>query len=119
MNTLNKKLIMATAVLTAVCAVLCIFIINTHSTDTTARIYQDGKVIYTIDLDNVTQAYQIRVEGRHGAYNIIDVQPGKIGVCEASCPDKICVKTGYISDGIMPVTCLPNKLVIVIEGGHR
>ncbi len=80
-----------------------------------AVVYQDGVIIKKIDLEKINDPYQIRVDGGDGCYNIIDVRPGKIGIIEASCPDKICINMGYISDGILPVTCLPNKLVIKIE----
>lgn len=82
-----------------------------------AIIYQDGKVIETIDLSAVEEAYEKRIEGENGNYNIIQVRPGSIGVIEADCPDKLCQKQGFISDGSVPVVCLPNRLSIEIKKG--
>ena len=31
--------------------------------------------------------------------------------------DQICVHQGYISDGSQPIVCLPNRLIIQIQGG--
>ena len=45
------------------------------------------------------------------------VEPGRIRVESADCPDKVCVNQGYISDGTVPIACLPHKLIIRIEGG--
>lgn len=83
-----------------------------------AMIYQDGTLLETINLNSVAKGYTLRVDGDNGAYNIIDIQPGKIGIIEASCPDQICVHTGYISGSVTPITCLPNHLIIKIQGSH-
>jgi hypothetical protein len=82
-----------------------------------ARITLDGAVVQEIDLDQVVQPYTFQLEGEGGGTNTILVEPGRIGVSEASCPDQICVRQGMISDGTVPVVCLPNKLVITITGG--
>ena len=79
-----------------------------------ARITQHGELISEIDLTSVVEPYTIRVDGDNGAYNIIEVRPGSIGVIEASCPDHICMQMGFIEDPFLPVTCLPNEVVIQI-----
>lgn len=83
----------------------------------TAKIYQNGKELYSIPLNEVQESYEIEIDGENGAKNIIFVEKGKISVKEASCPDKICIKTGPISNGRLPITCLPNHLVIQIKEG--
>lgn len=80
-----------------------------------ACIYQDNRLIEKIDLSKVTASYEIRVETENGGYNLIKVCPGSIGVVEASCPDQLCRNMGFITNSLLPVTCLPNHLVIVIE----
>ena len=44
--------------------------------------------------------------------------PGAICISEASCPDKICVGQGYISNSLVPITCLPHKLVIELRADN-
>ena len=45
---------------------------------------------------------------------------GKIKIADASCPDKLCVNMGYISEPLMPITCLPNHLVIrIVNDGEE
>ena len=73
-----------------------------------------GEIISEIDLTSVTEPYTIRIDGENDAYNIIEVRPGSIGVIEASCPDHICIQMGFIEDPFLPVTCLPNEVVIQI-----
>lgn len=106
------------AVILVLFAVSLFLVIFRHSSEGNSRravITQDGKLLYEIELDKVTETYQIRIDGKDGCYNIIEVRPGSIGVCEASCPDKVCVNMGFISDGLLPVTCLPNRVIIRIE----
>ena len=82
-----------------------------------AKIYQNGKELYAIRLDEVKESYELEIKGENGARNVILVEKGQISMKEASCPDKICVKTGPVSKGQIPITCLPNHLVIQIEEG--
>ena len=79
-----------------------------------ARITQEGHIVAEIDLSSVREPYTIRIDGEDGAYNVITVRPGSIGVTEASCPDHICMQTGFIEEPLLPITCLPNRLVIQI-----
>lgn len=78
----------------------------------TADIYQDGELYTSIPLDQVTESYTFTVTNLAGNTNTIEVRPGEIGVISADCPDKICVKQGFIHNTLLPVTCLPNRLVI-------
>lgn len=89
------------------------FTLNYKVKDSAAYIYLNGEVIRKIKLhedDNYT--FEIKTE--YGS-NTIVVKDGKIGVLDADCPDKICVHTPYISDGIQPIVCMPHKLIIQIE----
>jgi len=80
-----------------------------------AVISQDGREIRRINLAKVEEPYELRVENQAGEYNIIRVEPGRIRVIEASCPDKVDVKQGWISSAHQSIVCLPNRLVIRIE----
>lgn len=79
-----------------------------------ANIYQNGKLIQSISLDEVSEAYTFTVTGTDNCTNEIEVRPGSIGIISADCPDKLCVHMGFITSSRLPVTCLPNHLVIQI-----
>ena len=79
-----------------------------------AEITVDGQVVERIDLDRVTEGYTFMVEDEWGS-NTIQVEPGRIRVAAADCPDQVCVHQGWISTGIAPIVCLPNQLVIQIQ----
>lgn len=83
---------------------------------TVVSIYQNGELLRTIDLSAVEEPYTFTVDGPAGT-NTIQVEPGRIRVSHADCPDQVCVNQGWISNGVVPIVCLPNSLVIQIEGG--
>lgn len=83
----------------------------------TARVYQDGVCIRSIDLFQVEEPYTFTVEWE-GGYNTIEVERGRIRVSEADCPDHICVRRGWVSDSAALIACLPHRLVIQLEGGR-
>lgn len=81
----------------------------------TACIYQDGILVKSIPLEPLASPYTFTVTGDNGCFNEITVKEGGIGVTAASCPDKLCMRQGFIKTPLLPVTCLPNRLVIQIE----
>ena len=89
-------------------------LLTEKTTDTVANLYLDGVCIESIDLSTVSAAYSFSVEGVYGR-TLITVDPGRICVSDADCPDKSCVHQGWIGNGVTPIVCLPNKLVIQIE----
>ena len=81
-----------------------------------ARITRDGVLLEEIDLNTVDQPYTLTFEDESGS-NTISVERGRIRVSEADCPDRVCVNQGWISDGAVPIVCLPHRLMVEIEGG--
>ena len=82
---------------------------------TVAVISVNGEEYDRIDLSEVTEAYEMEIETEFGC-NTLLVEPGAISVISASCPDKICVRQGKLTGGGMPIVCMPNRLVISLEG---
>ncbi len=78
----------------------------------TLEIYQNGVLIQSISLAQVSETYSFTVVGEGDAYNIITVSPDGAWVSEASCPDKLCIRQGSLPGSLLPITCLPNRLVI-------
>ncbi len=81
-----------------------------------ARITVDGEIYREIDLRAVTMPYEFEVETEYGC-NTVRVEHGRIAVIAADCPDKICVQRGWAEDGLLPIVCLPHRLVIELEDG--
>lgn len=79
---------------------------------TTAKIYKEGKLVHTINLDRVEESYTLDIDG----HNTVLIKHGAICMMEADCPDKLCVNQGEISDSAYPIVCLPNEVIIKIDG---
>ena len=77
-----------------------------------ARITRDGVLLEEIDLETVDQPRSFTLEDGSGT-NTVQVERGRIRVSEADC-----VNRGWISDGTVPIICLPHKLMIEIVGGE-
>ena len=82
----------------------------------TANIYQDGVCIRSIDLSRVTGPETYSVETELGR-NVIQIEPGRICILEADCPDQVCVHAGWLTGSAAPIVCLPHRLVIRLEDG--
>lgn len=54
-------------------------------------------------------------EGEHT--NVLVIEKGEAAVIEASCPDHVCIDQGRVRFSGQSIVCLPNKLVVSIEGG--
>ena len=79
-----------------------------------ANIYRDGQCIYSVDLSRVAEAYEMTFEDERGS-NVVRVEPGRIAVIRADCPDQVCVHDGWLADSGAPIVCLPHRLVIRLE----
>ena len=107
----NLKWIIIFAALCLICGF--IIVIAGHRSGETAEIIVDGEVIRTVDL---SEACEFNIDLGDGEFNRISVKDGRIAVIDASCPDKLCVRRGYISGGGIPIVCLPHRLTVQITG---
>lgn len=87
-----------------------------YKNKTIATIKQDGVVIKKINLSSIKQKKEITIKTSDGKYNKVIVEPNKIRIVDADCPNKICVKQGWIYSGGQTIVCLPHKLIITIDG---
>ena len=80
-----------------------------------AVITVDGETVEEVDLSRVKEPYDIPIDTPWG-HNTVHVEPGAISVTEADCPDQICVQMGRLTQGGIPIVCMPHRLVITLEG---
>ena len=85
---------------------------------TVAVISVNGEVMERIDLSKVRESYDLQFDTPWGR-NTVHVAPGAISVSEADCPDQICVKHNHIRYSKESIVCLPNKVVVTVEGGEE
>ena len=114
---MSKPVKIAVGLLAAVAALCAVILLIPKEKGVIARIIQDGKVLYEIQLNEVPGPQTYHVNGENG-YNTVLVQQGHVRMMEASCPDQVCVNQGWISNSALPIVCLPNKVIIEITGGE-
>ena len=105
------------AVLLLLSGAAALFLAGHEAEGTVVEILQDGKVLETIDLAKVEEPYTMVIEDHHGGSNTVEVEPGRIRISEADCPDQICVQRGWLDQEASPIVCLPHRLTIRLLGG--
>ena len=111
---MSKRIIVAWIVVALVCIIgIASFLLlrSADITDPVAEIYLDGKLYRTVSL---SEDAEFTVTSEYGS-NTINVQDNSIAVIAADCPDKVCVSSGAISGGVVPIICLPHRLEIRIS----
>ncbi len=93
--------------------IVWVYMRNVKVENPQAEIYSEGKLIYRLSLSEATEFTVTTDSGN----NTITIADGKISVTAADCPDKVCVNTGAVSGGNIPIICLPHKLEIRIVSG--
>lgn len=49
--------------------------------------------------------------------NTVTVRGGAVCVSDADCPDRVCVRTGWVRADGETIVCLPHRLVVEVAGG--
>lgn len=113
----QKNAVFLTAVLAILSISSILYVLWPHeeSAGYTADIYQEGTLIMSIPLDKVEEIQTFTIKGAGGCTNQVEVRPGGIAIIAADCPDKLCVKQGFLHDSRLPITCLPNRIVIQLR----
>ena len=110
----TKKWIAIIGLILLLSAGAAMFLAFRTAPGTVANVYQDGQCIYSVDLSAVEEPYTLPVTCDDGT-NTIAIEPGRICIQEADCPDQVCVRDGWLTDSAAPIVCLPHKLVIRLE----
>ncbi len=111
----KTKIWIAVLLLVVLLGLLGFFALSRLGGGTIAVITVDGQEYKRIDLSRVTESYDIEIDTKYG-HNTVHVEPGRIAVTQANCPDGICVAQGAIDRGGVPIICMPHRLVVKIEG---
>lgn len=120
MNTAEKKkytrdLILVGAIL--LLALLLFFLVRNGQDRATGT---GAVAVVTVDGAEVGR-YPLNKSGTfplNNGSNILVVENGEAWVSEANCPDKVCMGMGKISRNGEFIACLPNRLIVVVEGGE-
>lgn len=111
----NALFIIVLLSILAIASTLCLLLPYEKESRYIAEIYQDGTLVANIPLAEVEEPFSFIIKGSGGCTNEVEVRPDGISIIAADCPDKLCVNQGMISDSRLPITCLPNKVVIQLR----
>lgn len=109
----TRVFIAAMLLTAAVCAV--VLLLRSGGGGRTVNVYRNGECVYSACLDGVAEPYEYTVAGENGLFNVLLITPEGVSVIRADCPDGVCVRTGVISDGTIPIICLPARLSVAVE----
>lgn len=79
---------------------------------------EGGWAVVTVDGEEVAR-YSLKEDGVYplnGGTNVMQIGDGKAWLIEANCPDHVCIDMGKIQYEGQIIVCLPNRLVVLVEG---
>ncbi len=74
----------------------------------------DGQEVASYPL---SEDLSVEIAGWNGGTNQLEIRGGVVAVTGASCPDQLCVHQGEIRYSGQTIVCLPNRVVVTVEGG--
>ena len=116
----KADLIIYAAILLLAAAAFLLYFHAHKSTGSTAAVSVDGVCLYRFPLNpsgiRPGVPFETDIAGYNGGSVHLVIRDGKADVTEATCPDHICVKHRPISRAGESIVCLPNRVVVTIEG---
>lgn len=81
-----------------------------------------GTVVITVDGEeygrfSLEETQTIEIQNPSGEVtNVLQIENGAAKMIEATCPDKLCIHQREIKSTAGTIVCLPNRVVVSIEG---
>ena len=110
MLTRNDKILIFSLVAIASFFFLRLFFISNKAREALIKI--DNRPVQRVSL---RMDRRINLEGENGKV-VIEVREGRVRVVESTCFQRICINTGWINKPGQNIVCLPNKVLVTIEG---
>ena len=106
--------------LVAAAAVVLLFALRPQGgTETlTVRVTVDGVTAAEYPLSAYTQPTRVAVEGLEWPV-VLELSPDGVRVAESQCPGGDCLRTGAIHTAGEQIICLPNRLIVSLEGASN
>lgn len=86
---------------------------QSNKVDLIAIVKKDDVIIKTINLSKIKTRELIEISGQYTA--TIAVEHNRICFLDSICPDKVCVRTDWLSKSGDFAVCLPNKTIVKIR----
>lgn len=102
------------AFLVAAMLVVPVLLAQNYNGEKVAVVTQGGAEIARIRLVGLREVVRIEYGGNYPG--VILAEDSRIRFETATCPDQVCVDTGWVTGAGMPAACLPAKVLVRIEG---
>jgi len=89
---------------------LLIFFNSSNSYPNKIVVEINGRRAYVFEKDGV---YKIIDKGKE--LMKVEILNNKVRVLESTCPDKLCIKSGWLKSPHASIVCVPNKVIIYFE----
>ena len=90
-----------------------IFFIRVREAGEYITVSLEGNVIGSYVLTEKEQVIEI------GDSNVLTIINNEAYMSNALCPDKICVERGRVSKSGEEIICMPNRVIVRVEGGDE
>ena len=109
----GDQILIGSIVLVSIIGIWVLFLIRNPGDR--VQIFVDNKITYQYDLKK-NGSYSILTT--HGSLEL-QIKDRTVQVLTSTCPAKICKKMGKISKTNQTIVCLPNRILIRIEGKNE
>jgi hypothetical protein len=94
---------------------LSLFLLRPGARGELVIVEQGGRIVYRAPLE---QERTLRLSGPQGE-TVLNIAGGHACIVSASCPHKVCMGMGEIARHGELLACVPNHLLVRIEGGEE
>ncbi len=108
----GDKLLIAVVIIFSVCG-LIYFTLNPAAKGSMVYIEVNGKLYETLSLD---RDKTVTVHAAGDEFNVVEVKNGRARMIDANCPDRVCIKQGWINRAGESIICLPHRVVVRVPG---
>ena len=112
----RKKLVRDIALILIILALSTVILLVTRS-----RKDQGAYVVVMVRNEEVAR-YSMAINGiydnngNNAKINTIEIKDGRVRMLEASCPNHLCIRQGWIRFEGQSIVCLPNKVTVIVRG---
>lgn len=97
----------------ALCTLLSFSIWFRGGSGRTVQIIVDGHLVKELTLSAAME--ELVMQGVKGPFSV-EIKDGRVRMKDSTCPNKLCVKMGWIRHEGQVVCCIPNRIVLKITG---
>lgn len=111
----TKIILWAIVALAVLGCALWLLLPHGGTTDCTAEIWIDGKMVRSIYLPQAAEEEISLAE--YGKEVLLEVKSHRIAFISSDCPDKVCIHNGWLAREGEQAVCLPNRVSVILTDG--